>query len=389
MHAKPSGEAIGASLLHGSDPSSTCLNCHGGASPGGYQVLSAFASGTLPPGNFTPGGDFAWLLRSYSWTGPQGTLETSPGSTHGHSVVAADALLEADFDRPLAPGGTYPTDRLSCISCHDPHGRYRLDASGSIRNDGSPTLESGSYGGPQLAQPTSNGAVGVYRLLGGVGYAPKSAGPVVPFSANPPVALAPQEYNRSERSADVRVAYGSGMSEWCRNCHGYIHASGTGGDGTFNHPAGRDARLAAGGELAIYNNYVRSGILTGSQTTSYTSLVPYEEGTADRTTLALRAVSDGSATAGPFTGQENVMCLSCHRAHATAWDHALRWNNPTSGYIVVGGSWPGIDAPGRAQLSEFAQGRTRAETEAAMYGRDASRYAEYQKVLCNKCHGQG
>jgi hypothetical protein len=83
------------------------------------------------------------------------------------------------------------------------------------------------------------------------------------------------------------------------------------------------------------------------------------------------------------------MCLSCHRAHATAWDHALRWNNPPSGYIVVGGSWPGTDAAGPAGLDEFAQGRTRAETEAAMYGRAASSYAEYQKVLCNKCHGQG
>jgi hypothetical protein len=390
MHAKPTGERIGASLLHGSDPSSTCLACHGGSSPGGYQVLTAFASGTMPPGNFTPGGDFAWLLRSYSWTGPQGKLETSPGSTHGHSVVAADALLEADFARPTAPGGSYPSDRLSCISCHDPHGRYRLDANGTIRKDGAPIVASGSYGGPRLAQPSPTGAVGTYRLLGGVGYAPKSVGPVVPFSSNPPVALAPQEYNRSERSADVRVAYGAGMSEWCRNCHGYIHDPGPSPDPkVFRHPAGREARLNAGGELAIYNNYVRSGVLTGMQATSYTSLVPYEEGTTDRITLAQRAVSDGSVLSGPYTGQENVMCLSCHRAHATAWDHALRWNNPPSGYIVVGGSWPGIDAPGRARLDEFAQGRTRAETEAAMYGRDAANYGEYQKVLCNKCHGQG
>jgi hypothetical protein len=390
MHAKPTGEPIGPTLLHGSDASSTCLNCHGGTTPGGYQVLSAFASGTLPPGNLTPGGDFGWLTRSYSWRGAQGTLETSPGANHGHSVTAADALLEPDYLHPTAPGGTYPSDRLSCISCHDPHGRYRLDANGSVRTEGNPTLSSGSYGGAHLAQPTSSGSVGVYRLLGGVGYAPKSAGPVVPFSTNPPVALAPREYNRSERTTDVRVAYGSGMSEWCRNCHGYIHVpSPSAPDGTFSHAAGREARLNAGGELAIYNNYVRSGVLTGMQATSYTSLVPYEEGTSDRATLAPRAVSDGSALSGPFTGLENVMCLSCHRAHATAWDHAMRWNSPPSGYIVVGGAWPGTDAPGRAGLDEFAQGRTQAETQAAMYDRDARNYAEYQKVLCNKCHGQG
>ncbi len=384
MHARPSGERTGPSLLLGSDASSTCLNCHGGSTPGGYQVLSTFLSATAVPGNFTPGGDFAWLQRSFTWTGAKGAVESSPGSRHGHSVVARDALLEPDYASTLAPGGTYPSDRLSCISCHDPHGRYRLDTGGSIRKDGAPIVSSGSYGG---AAPTQSSAVGAYRLLGGVGYAPRSAGAVVPFSTSPPVALAPKTYNRSERTADVRVAYGAGMSEWCRNCHGFMHDGST--PGAFSHPAGNDARLNAGNALQVYNTYVRSGVLTGMQSTSYTSLVPYEEGTVDRSTLASHAVSDGSVRSGPSTGRETVMCLSCHRAHATAWEHALRWNNPPAGYIVVEGSWPGIDAPGRARLPEFAQGRTRAETEAAMYGRDATSFGEYQKVLCNKCHGQG
>jgi hypothetical protein len=391
MHGKETGDPVGPTLLIGSDPSSTCLTCHGGSTPGTYQVLSTFLSQTTPPRNFTPGGDFGWLLRSYSWTGANGTsVETSPGSSHGHSVVAVDTLLEADYLRTMAPGGSYPSDRLSCISCHDPHGRYRLDANGSVDTRGSATRSTGSYGGAQLARPAPGSAVGVYRLLGGVGYAPKSAGAVVPLATNPPVALAPQLYNRSERTAEVRVAYGAGMSEWCRNCHGLIHSpSAQNTTSTFSHPAGNEARLAAGNELAIYNAYVRSGALTGLQTTSYTSMVPYEEGTTDRTLLAPHAVSDGSIRSGPVTGQETVMCLSCHRAHATGWDHALRWNNPPSGFIVVGGSWPGMDATGSPALPEFAQGRTKAETQAAMYDRDASVYGAYQKVLCNKCHGEG
>jgi hypothetical protein len=390
MHTKPTGDPVAASLLLGSDPSSTCLTCHGGTNPGGYQVLSTFVSLVQPPANFTPGGDFAWLTRSYSWVGPKGTLETSPGERHGHNVAALDALLEPDYLRPTAPGGTYPSDRLSCISCHDPHGKFRLDITGSVRTDGAPVRSSGSYGGFQFAVPTPGTSIGVYRLLGGVGYAPKSAGPVVAFSNPPPVALSPQTYNRSERTSDIRVAYGSGMSEWCRNCHGLIHtptASNT--TTTFLHPAGNDARLNASAALGIYNTYVRSGVLTGTQATSHSSLVPYEEGTIDRVTLSLRAVSDGSVLGGPSTGRETVMCLSCHRAHATGWNHALRWNVTPSGYIVVDGSWPGTDATGRARLDEFAQGRTRAETQAAMYDRDASDYAAYQKLLCNKCHGEG
>jgi hypothetical protein len=391
MHTKPTGDPVSASLLLGSDPSSTCLTCHGGSTAGGYQVLSTLVSPQQPPANYTPGGDFGWLTRTFTWIGLKGTVETSDGASHGHNVAAADALLETDYLRPTAPGGTYPSDRLSCVSCHDPHGKFRLDGSGAVRTDGAPITSSGSYGGSQLAMPSpEGGAVGVYRLLGGVGYAPKSAGAVVPFSTPPPVALSPPSYNQSERTTEVRVAYGAGMSEWCRNCHGLIHSTSTSNTmGSLVHPAGNDARLNASAALGVYNSYVRSGVFTNTQATSYWSLVPYEQGTPDRASLAPYAVSDGSVLSGPVTGRETVMCLSCHRAHATGWDHALRWNTTPSGYIVVEGSWPGTDATGRARLEEFSQGRTRAETQAAMYDRDASSFAAFQKALCNKCHGEG
>ena len=81
------------------------------------------------------------------------------------------------------------------------------------------------------------------------------------------------------------------------------------------------------------------------------------------------------------------MCLSCHRAHASAWDGALRWN-VKSEYVVAGGQWPGVDATGEAARPSVAQGRTRAETRAAMYDRDASAYASFQTSLCNKCHAK-
>lgn len=388
IHAKPGGNQAGPSLLLASDPSSTCLSCHGGTTGGPYQVLTTALTTGVPPRNYTPGGDFGWLTKSYSWVGANG-IETSAGENHGHSITAVDYGLFPDSVRTTAPGGTYPSDRLTCISCHDPHGRYRLNQDGTVSRQGNPISTSGSYGGTLLAQPTSGSSVGVYRLLGGSGYVPKSAGSVVPFFSNPPVALAPQNYNQSERTADVRVAYGAGLSEWCQNCHTTIHASNQSNTtGNFKHPVGATARLNNGGESAIYNNYVRTGVLTGTQLTSYTSMVPYEEGTVDRLTLSTHSVSDGSVTSGPYTGQENVMCLSCHRAHATGWDHATRWNMPASGTIVFAGAWPGWNGVGDAALSANAQGRTQAETQAAMYDRDARSYAAYQKVLCNKCHAQ-
>ncbi len=395
MHGKADGSATGPSLLLGSDPSSTCLTCHGGNTPSSYQVLTTNVSPGFAPVHYTPGGDFAWLGKTFSWMGASGP-ESSPGERHGHSVVAGDFGLFSDVLRTTAPGGSYPSDQLTCVSCHDPHGRYRLRADQSVGRDGAPIVASGSYGGADLRLPGVQGAVGAYRLLGGAGYAPKSAGAVIPFLANPPVALSPREYDRSERLTDTRVAYGSGMSEWCGNCHADIHTGTASSGSVFKHPAGLQspalspstARLTAGGEAAIYNNYVRTGVLTGTSSTSYTSMVPFEEGTSDRALLATHAVSDGTATTGPVTGNETVMCLSCHRAHATAWDHALRWNMPQSGTIVFAGAWPGVDAPGVAGLAANAQGRTQAETRAGMYDREASAYASFQKVLCNKCHAQ-
>jgi predicted CXXCH cytochrome family protein len=383
MHA-PASTAF---LLGASDASSVCLTCHSDSVQRSYTVLTTGGATGLPPLNYTPGGDFAWLLRTFQWTDSSGVQQTSRGEVHGHSVVAVDLGLLSDTTRLVAPGGTYPADKLSCVSCHDPHGTYRItDAGGTVSTGGAPIRASGSHGtGGVVEQPSSDGAVGVYRMLGGVGYEPRSAGQP-PFSAPPPVAVAPPTHNRSERTVQVRVAYGARMSEWCGNCHGMLHTPYSPSSGGLLHGAGVSEPL---GETVtkIYNSYVKTGDLSGSQATSYWSLVPYEEGTTDRVALAFHASSDTSTSEGPRTGLENVSCLSCHRAHATAWDHAMRWNQESE-YVVVEGQWPGVDATGAAALPQYAQGRTTVETRGAMYERDPSAFAAYQTSLCNKCHAK-
>ena len=271
MHGKADGAPSGPSLLIGSDPSSTCLTCHGGNTPNSYQVLTTSVAPGFAPTHYTPGGDFAWLTKSFNWAGATG-VESSPASGTATASWRATAASFPTSARTTAPGGTYPSDQLTCISCHDPHGRYRLRPDQSIGRDGAPIVASGSYGGTDLRLPGAQGAIGVYRLLGGSGYAPKSAGVVVPFLSNPPVALSPLAYDRSERVTETRVAYGSGMSDWCANCHPDIHTGTANSGSVFKHPAGMQspamspstARLTAGGEAAIYNNYVRTGVLTGS-----------------------------------------------------------------------------------------------------------------------------
>jgi predicted CXXCH cytochrome family protein len=151
------------------------------------------------------------------------------------------------------------------------------------------------------------------------------------------------------------------MSEWCASCHSaYINNS-------QKHPAGNGEFL--NGQAANYNKYVATGDYSGTQANSYSALVPFELQTTDKVTL-LAAVS---STAGP-DGTDNVMCLTCHRAHASAFNNITRWN--TEDELIAEGF------PTAANLVTIG-----AVANADYYGRDiATTYGEYQRSLCNKCH---
>lgn len=384
MHRTGSGQggpgSDNAASLTGSDPGSTCLKCHlkvGENRPNSYLVATAeedMPSG-VPPAQLSPGGDFGWVKKNYRWGGGDGG--DSPGERHGHNIVALDYRFAPDAGRTTAPGGSFPATRLSCISCHDPHGKYRRLADGSVGTAGIPIQASGSY--DTSPDPSGDRAVGVYRLLGGKGYA-SSLYDGAPFTADPPDAVSPENYNRPEDLGETRVAYGKGMSEWCANCHP-AQLGGSGGGKA--HPAGNNIKFSAA-VAANYNAYVASGNLTGNSSTSYSSMVPFEVGTADYALLKGTAASTGGQTAGPGTSS-NVMCLSCHRAHASGWDHALRWNM-RSEFLVFNGQFPGVDDS--TVPAGISQGRTRAETRKMFYDRPVTAYASYQRSLCNKCHAK-
>jgi hypothetical protein len=325
-----------------SDPGSSCLICHLNVRekrPNTYLVATADEDMPpgVPPAQLSPGGDFGWLKKSYQWgTGGGEGGGNSPGEGHGHNIVAIDYGFAPDPGRTTAPGGSFPAARLTCISCHDPHGRYRRFADGSIGTGGTPIQASGSY--DTSPDPSGDRAVGVYRLLGGKGYV-SSLYDGSPFTSDPPAAVSPENYNRPEDRGDTRVSYGKGMSEWCANCHPAL-LGGSGGKKA--HPAGNDIKFSAA-VAANYNAYVASGNLTGNPSTSYSSMVPFEVGTADYALLKGTAASTGGQTAGPGTSS-NVMCLSCHRAHASGWDHAMRWNMKSE-FLVFNGEYPGVEVP--------------------------------------------
>lgn len=390
----PGALVSNAYLLKGADQSSTCLKCHAGTTSatkdGGYKIATypvpAAGSGTQM---YTPGGDFAWMQKGYTWTQPRNG--SSPAERHGHNILASDYGFIEDTTLATAPGSTYPKAKLACSSCHDPHGKYRVLEDGSTVTSalGTAVLPiglPGSYGG----LPDADEAVGAYRLLAGVGYQPASLTGSFAFAKKPPIAIAPKSYNTSENAAQIRVAYGSGMSEWCANCHGGIHNDSY--PTNLRHPAGNGAKLTS--VVANYNAYKKSGDLTGVKATAYDTLVPFEIGlsgtNADRTTLLTYAAGGANAAVGA-EATNNAMCLSCHRAHATGFISMSRWNNNTE-FLTVGGGYAdaslAYDSNDEKTYRNFADGKTAAEYQAAMNGRKATDFAFVQRSLCNKCHAK-
>jgi predicted CXXCH cytochrome family protein len=383
-HSMHSAKASGTKLLVGTDQSSTCLSCHmhaGDTGPSSYHIMTADADAPagVPPKQRTPGGDFGWLRKSYTMT-IRGTTSTEDGSTHGHNVVAVDMGMSADTTNTTAPGGTFASSQLGCQSCHDPHSAVRRMSDGTYVRGGAlgaataPIIGSGSYN--TSATPAAGQAVGAYRLLRGLNDTTQSG---VTFSGVA-IAVAPATYNQSEATNQVRVAYGASgtntWGNWCASCHPKMHSSGN-----YVHPI--DESLGSD-QAGIYNAYVKSGDLTGSAATSFTSLVPFMENTGDIAVLKTHASNTNAYLNGPSTS-DKVACLSCHRAHATGWPEMLRWNMEGE-FMVYNSLFPGTDTT--PTVPQFARGRLGAETQAAYYDRPVTQFASYQRVLCNKCHAK-
>jgi len=381
VNGKPTPQVY---LLREADPSSMCLYCHqhvGDTGPTTYHISTPDAELLMgmPPKQLTPGGDFGWLKKTYTWSVAAGQpVKYSFGERHGHNIVAADFNYSADSTNMVAPGGFYPANGFSCTSCHDPHGRYRRNADGSITSDGKPIAKSGSF----ASSPAPSGAlsVGVYRMLAGKGYQPKFLNGSYAFLNDPPTSVAPDRPNRSESITQTRVAYGSGMSEWCQNCHPNMHTPAYPGRVNLRHASGNNTKLGVI-RMNNYNRYLSAGsILSSPTTTFYLSLVPFEEGISDYTMLKAHAKTDDSYLDGP-DGTANVMCLTCHRAHASGWDGSMRWNTKTD--FIVSNSF--YSQQGSA-YQPYGQGRTEAEALQAYYGKPALKFGMTQDTLCNKCH---
>ena len=261
--------------------------------------------------------------------------------------------------------------QLSCNSCHDNHGKLRRLSTGAIATTGAPIIGSGSY--TNSAAPAAGQAVGTFRLLRGPGSTAGSGGKTFTATFNASVA---STYNRTEAVSQTAEAYGAGISDWCATCHPDMHSATS---TLLTHPVNQGF---SAGVAANYNAYLGSG-LTGAS--GFDTIVPFQ--TDNTTDMAALQTAANTVNAQAATSSR-VMCLSCHRAHASGFAHMTRWQNEGE-FIAADGVWPGTNSTSTiASQAKYAMGRTTAETSAAYNNQPETKYASYQRSLCNKCHAK-
>ena len=285
MHNSQDGVPLGqpggtATLLLYANSTDLCLSCHADGDG------AVFGVDPLNPPTERGGGNFVFLLEDELNDAPDGMMMNPIDGSHaGHNVESALWGIPVDLEHPVSPGGTYASDNLTCTSCHDPHG-------------------------------TSN-----FRLLRGPESTDASG---FTFTAPAPVGQGIDLSGPGE-SIDNHTAYQSGWGEWCGNCHGLFHE---GFGQRFRHPGDH----GLGDEWQTYNAYDGPSAPNGGDyNTAYLPEVPIED-----------PVITPFSTSGA-RGASQVMCMSCHRAHATSAPKALRWD-PNVQFLIddgfVSGSYP-------------------------------------------------
>jgi hypothetical protein len=122
-------------------------------------------------------------------------------------------------------------------------------------------------------------------------------------------------------------------------------------------------------------------------TKAYSSLAPFELGTADYTVLKPLAVNTDTKDQSAVAGTSNVSCLSCHRAHASGFESMTRYYLGSEFMTVADVNNVAVydSSPTDGKVNH---GKNVAEQIAAYYGRPATSFGPFARNLCNKCHAK-
>lgn len=284
-----------------------CLGCHAESPNGGDNIIALTGAPQVAhnAANDLAGGNFRHLLAN--------------DDTYGHNVHGFGAILSADANLGNTPPGynasfdpssgkyqtAYPAGQVMCAGQNGCHGdRDEVGQLASIygahhQNDSA--LQFGA-GFSEAGQGATVGAS--YRYL----YKVKGA-----EDADWQDTTSGTDHNEYRGttfdSGRATQAWNNiqTMSQFCSECHGNFHSgAGLGGaDPWIRHPS--DAILP---NSAPFTDY-----------TTYDTGIP----------VARQSITAGStqASSSVTPGTDIVFCLSCHRAHGSAYPDSLRWDYST------------------------------------------------------------
>lgn len=277
------------------------------------QVLHTDGAGDLA------GGNFAYLL---------GQKGSGASDSKGHNVIDFPGHEDADLYGPPGgmvlfshdDGGVVNDGNLTCAGTNGCHG-YRFNAE---YDTGIASLSKAHHGNVDGKCDIADKPANSYRFLYGVKglenqnpagkWQNVSAGNHNEYFGQ----TMPKQLSCGAPASSCHNADGIGppnhtMSEFCATCHGNFHTLtigssdgiGTGINPFIRHPT--DIALPNRGEYIAYNG-----------DNSYSVEAPVARAGAVPDVV--------SGMVDPSSGNDVVMCLSCHGAHATNYADILRWD---------------------------------------------------------------
>jgi hypothetical protein len=353
-------------LLKKGDWTDMCLSCHkqgyntsatvdlpGVTDSGWIAPIVMTTDGIDPAGMSMPAGDFY-----YSNLDPK--KGHNPAYTKGSLATATSKLMAADPTlNSTPPGGAIADGEWSCHSCHGMHSRF-----------------SGSYTAyRQLKRKVNNinvsgdvSAFGVETVNGGTtaaGYEPLKSNTRGDIVGTSYVNLRKdgQALQGADLYADVsdtnKNVYQGGFSSFCSACHGDFHGGNGEVEGTDNgkthvggawikHPTNVTMDQSVSTRKYGINTY--KAAITNAQGNNpnpvgYDWKYPLVKADADFSVKSTVASATDPAT---LAVTDRIMCLTCHKAHASQFENMTRWDSNGHAFIATGAT----DHEGEASIGD-------------------------------------
>jgi len=311
----------------------------------------------VDPANISmPAGDFY-----YSNLDPK--KGHNPAYTKGSMATATSKLMAADPDLgSTPPGGAIADSEWSCHSCHGMHSRF----------------SSGYTAFRQIKRKVNNIVVsgdvtsfGVENATGNAGatnasYEPIKSNTRGDLGATGLVYTNARKDGQPLQGADLyadlsdtnKNVYQGGFSSFCSACHGDFHGGNgevEGTDNTKTHVGGVWVKHPTNVTM-VTNSTRKYGMSTYKATVTnaqgnnpnpvgYDWKYPLVKADADFTVQSTVASATDPAT---LATTDRIMCLTCHKAHASQFANMTRWNTEEHAFIANGAT----DFEGEASIGD-------------------------------------